>query len=68
MSKPKEIIITVRQTPLGDYGMDIVIDGNQITGLDNDRVLQHHATATDCVTSARHVVKERTKERPAAMR
>lgn len=68
MNKPKEIIVTIRQTALEDYGMDIVIDGTQVTGLDSDRVLRHHATATDALTSARHAVKELTKERPAAMK
>jgi len=68
MNPPKEIIVTVRQTALGDYGMDITIDGEQITGLDSDRVLRHHATASDALTSARHAVKEVTKERPAAMK
>jgi hypothetical protein len=65
---PKEIIVTIRQTELGDYGMDIVIDGEAVTGLQTDRVLRHHGTATDALTSARHAVKEVTKERPAAMK
>lgn len=67
MSKPQTIVVTVQQTALGDYGMAIVIDGVAVTGLDSDRVLGHHETATDALTSARHAVKEVTKERPAAM-
>ncbi len=66
-SGPKEIIVAVRQTAWGDYGMSITIDGEAVTGLDSDRVLRHHATASDALTSARHAVKEVTKERPAAM-
>lgn len=65
--RPKEIVVTVREKPLGDYSMAIVIDGVAVTGLDSDRVLRHHATASDALTSARHAVKEVTKERPAAM-
>lgn len=66
--KPEVIIVRVQREESGQYGMDIRIDSEPVTGAQSDRVLRTYTTASDALTSARHAVKEVTKERPAAMR